>query len=88
MAAKRTRKPRPQPVMVVRAVRTGPGYRGGWIVHDMRDPATVRTPPWTRTATRRWRAYPTHTEALRAACRAIKNHAPLPAASTAYSLAR
>lgn len=74
-----------RPVMVIRAARA---QAGGWIVHDMRDPSTVRMPPWRRPMPRRWRRYPSHTEAMRAACRAIKSRAPLPAGTDEYTLAR
>lgn len=80
-----TAEQRPAPVMVIRAARA---RAGGWIVHDMRDPRTVNTPPWRRTAHRRWRRYPSHAEAMRAACRAIKAHTPLPAGTGEYTLAR
>lgn len=84
MTAKKPRK-RPDHVMVIRAARVP---AGGWIVHDIRDPRTVNTPPWRRTAHRRWRRYGTHQEAVRAACRAIKNCTPLPESTTDYVLAR
>lgn len=58
------------------------------IVHDLRPQNEVKTPAWRRCANRRWRRYPTHTEAVRAACRAIKNHTPLPESTTDYCLAR
>lgn len=80
-----TKPKRPAPVMVIRAARA---QAGGWIVHDMRDPRTVKTPPWRRTPVRRWRRYTSHPEAVRAACRAIKNTAPLPAGTDEYTLAR
>ena len=80
-----TAEKRPAPVMVIRAARVP---AGGWIVHDVRDPRTLNTPPWRRSARRRWRRYPTHVEAMRAACRAIKNRIPLPESTTDYCLAR
>ena len=80
-----TARQRPAPVMVIRAARVP---AGGWIVHDMRDPRTVKTQPWRRTAVRRWRRYTSHAEAMRAACRALKSGTPLPAGTTDYGLAR
>ncbi|TWS20807.1 hypothetical protein FK529_05650 [Tsukamurella asaccharolytica] len=80
-----TARERSAPVMAIRAARVP---AGGWIVHDLRDPSTVRMPPWRRPAPRRWRRYPTHTEAMRAACRAIKGRTVLPVPTSAFTLAR
>lgn len=73
---------RPAPVMVIRAARVP---AGGWIVHDLRDPRTVRTPPWrgTRFPHLKWHRYDSHRKAINAACRALKTATPLPGYPTA-----
>lgn len=70
-----------EPAMRIRKARTRKGeaaLAGGWIVHDHRDPDTLRLPPWVSSRSRvTWGRYPTWNAALRAALRALAAGTPL-----------